>query len=485
MKIVLFALNGSFSHTNLALRCLRAPLERAGFDVVPVERNLRDRTDEVLQALYTERADLYGFSCYIWNITSMLSLAADLKALLPRSVLVLGGPEVSFDTERFNGSSFSFIDHVIRGEGEDALPALAAAVRDGNSMPRVLDGGTPDVMRDEGILYRAGDCPAGELLYYESSRGCPYRCAYCLSSVGGKIRAKTAEQTLADLRAFERLSAPGKIVKFVDRTFNFDAARANRIWAALAEPEFTGHYHFEICASLLNEESFEIFSRMPKGRIQLEIGLQSTNPTTLAEVSRHIDPASVIAASRRIHDMGNIHVHLDLITGLPFESYARFRQSFNDAWGCCDLLQLGFLKLLHGTRLCADAEKYGYVASAQPPYTVLQSKWITRDELYHLSEIADLLDRYDGSGAFSRTLALAVPLAPTPFDFFDGLDAFLSARDGRSVRRISQTDAFRLLWQYCRSLTDAPDRLSALEDALHADFEARESRKMPSSVLGK
>lgn len=483
MKIVLFALNGSFSHTNLALRCLRAPLERSGFDVVSVERNLRDRTDEVLQALYAERADLYGFSCYIWNISQMLAVAADLKALLPRSVFVFGGPEVSFDTERFD--DLSFIDHIIRGEGEDALPALAAAVRDGKKMPPVIDGGVPDVMRDEGILYRDGDCPAGELLYYESSRGCPYRCAYCLSSVGGRIRAKSVEQTLADLRAFERLEPPGRIIKFVDRTFNFDTARANRIWAALTGPEYTGHYHFEICASLLNEESFEIFSRMPKGKIQLEIGLQSTNPATLAEVSRHIDPAAVIAASRRIRAPGNVHVHLDLIAGLPYESYERFRQSFNDAWGCCDLLQLGFLKLLHGTRLCADAEKYGYVASAQPPYTVLQSKWITRDELYHLSGIADLLDRYDGSGAFARTIALAVPLAATPFDFFDGLLDFIAAHDGRSVRRVSQTDAFRLLWRYCRTLTDVPDRLSALEDALHADFEAREARKLPLSVLGK
>lgn len=481
MKIVLFALNGSYSHTNLAVRCLRGPLERAGFDVVLIERNLRDRTDEVLQALWSERADLYGFSCYIWNISQMLALAADLKALLPRSVLILGGPEVSFDTERFDG--FPFIDHIIRGEGEDALPALARAVRDGTPMPRVIDGGTPDVMRDEGILYRGSDRTEGELLYYESSRGCPYHCAYCLSSVGGRIRAKSVEQTLADLRDFARLEAPGRIIKFVDRTFNFDAARANRIWAALAGPEYTGHYHFEICASLLNEENFAIFSRMPKGKIQLEIGLQSTNPATLAEVSRHIDPAAVIGAARRIHDMGNIHVHLDLIAGLPFESYERFRQSFNDAWGCCDLLQLGFLKLLHGTRLCADAEKYGYIASAQPPYTVLQSKWITRDELYHLAQISDLLDRYDGSGAFSRTLALAVPLAPTPFDFFDGLGTFLEAHDGRSVRRLSQTDAFRLLWRYCRSLTDTPDRLSALEDALHADFEAREARKLPLSVL--
>lgn len=478
MKIVLFALNGSYAHTSLAVRCLRGPLERAGYDVVIIERSLRDRSDEVLQALYGEHAALYGFSAYIWNITEMLSLAEDLKALLPDARIVFGGPEVSYDTARFD--TCSFIDSLVIGEGEDAMVTLADAVRDHRDLPGKIDGGIPDVMKDEGILYRDGDYTDSEMLYYESSRGCPYHCAYCLSSESTGIRAKSVEQTLCDLEHFETLGTKSRIIKFVDRTFNFHADRANRIWAALADERFTGHYHFEICASLLNEESFRVLSAMPKGKIQLEIGLQSTNPETLAEVSRHIDPKSVIEATRRIHDMGNIHVHLDLIAGLPYESYERFRQSFSDAYDCCDMLQLGFLKLLHGTRLRRDAEKYGYVYSAKPPYTILQTAWMSRDELFRLSEIADLLDRYYSSGSFARSLACAVPLAASPFDFYEGLLDTIKSHSGVSVRRLSQVDAFRYLYDYVCTLTDDT---ASFEACMHTDFASKETRRMPLSVI--
>lgn len=479
MKIVLFALNGSYSHTNLAIRCLRSPLLRGGYEVTLVERNLKDRRDEVLQTLYQARADVYGFSCYIWNATEMLSFAEDLKALLPGAKIVLGGPEVSFDTERF--AEMRFIDHIVCGEGEETFLALCQRLGSGETADRILLGARPDVMRDEGILY-GDDYEAGEMLYYESSRGCPYGCAYCLSSAERGVRAKSVEQTLADLLAFERLETPIKVIKFVDRTFNFDAARANAIWAALADPQYTKTYHFEICASLLDEESFSVLSRLPKGKVQLEIGLQSTNPRTLAEVSRHIDSRRVIEAAKRIHEKGNIHVHLDLIAGLPYESYDRFRQSFNDAYFCCDMLQLGFLKLLHGTALRRDADKYGIVAMAKPPYTVLQTADMSRDELYRLSQIADLLDRYYSSGSFSRCLAIGISGGKVPFDFYDGLLTYLEKNEGRSVRKLSQTDAFRVLYGYVSTFLDAT-ALAAFEDAMHADFAAREARKLPYSVV--
>lgn len=475
MKILLFALNGSYSHTNLAIRCLRSPLLRADFEVVTVEKNLKDRRDDILQELYRARADVYGFSCYIWNITEMLSLAEDLKALLPDCKIVLGGPEVSFDTERFD--AMPFIDHIVCGEGEEVFLSLCR----GEVTDRVLYGESPAVMRDEGILY-GDDYAAGEMLYYESSRGCPYRCAYCLSSAMHGVRAKTVEQTMADLLAFERLEKPIKVIKFVDRTFNFDKKRASAIWSALADEKYTKTYHFEICASLLDEESFAVLARIPKGKIQLEIGLQSTNERTLGEVSRHIDAAAVIAATERIHKMGNIHVHLDLIAGLPYETYERFKKSFNDAYFCCDMLQLGFLKLLHGTTLRRDAEKYGMVYMAKPPYTVLATADMSRDELYRLSQIADLLDRYYSSGSFARCLAVGVAAAPSPFDFYDGLLSYLEATDGRSVRKLSQTDAFRVLYGYVATFLEA-EALAAFEDAMHADFSAREARKLPYSVV--
>lgn len=482
MKIVLFALNASYSHTSLAVRCLRAALERNGFsDVVIAERNLRDRRDDILQALYRERADVYGFSAYIWNITELRSLAADLKALLPHTVTVFGGPEVSFETERFG--SDDCIDHIITGEGEDALPALCHALRDGIPVPRILAGGTPDVMRDEGILYRAEELRCGDLVYYESSRGCPFRCAYCLSSVCGPVRAKSVEQTLADLSAIAAMQDKIRTVKFVDRTFNYDVSRANRIWEALTSDRFPGQYHFEICASpaLLNEESYAILARMPKGKIRLEIGLQSTNPETLAAVSRHIDPGAVLTVCRRLRDMGNLQIHLDLIAGLPYETYERFQTSFCDAYFCADELQLGFLKLLPGTVLRKRAAEYGFVSMADPPYTVLETRWISRDAFYRLSCISDLLERYHDSGAFPRSLDFAVRRAASPFAFFDGLLTYLSARDSRPIRALSQADAFRYFSGYAKTYL-SPEDADTFDGLCKLDYSARETRRPPQTV---
>lgn len=478
MKIVLFAMNGSYSQTGLAVRCLRAALEREGFSPVIVEANLRDRRDEVLQRLYRERADVYGFSCYIWNITEMLSLCEDLSALLPRATMIFGGPEVSFETDRFDG--MRFIHHIICGEGERALVSLCRALERGETPARILHGEAAPM--DGGILYRDGDYAAGDMLYYESSRGCPYSCAYCLSSVEQGIRAKSVEQTLTELLEFERLEKSIKVIKFVDRTFNFDVGRANAIWEALADARYTKNYHFEICASLLNEDSFRVLSRLPQGKVQLEIGLQSTNPRTLAAVSRHINPQKVIAAAERIHAMGNIHVHVDLIAGLPREDYESFQRSFNDAYFCCDMLQLGFLKLLPGTALRKNAADFGCVFSNKPPYTVLETDCLSRDELYRLSQISDLLDRYYSSGKFSECLAFAVTKKSRPFDFYEGLLEYLISTDGRSIRKLSQTDAFRVLYGYVKTFLGEAD-IARFEELMHEDFAAHEARKLPLSVI--
>ena len=474
MKVVLFGLNGSYSHTCLALRCLRAPLERAGYDVVVCEYNLRDMNAAVLSRLVGESADVYSFSCYIWNIASMLDIAADLKALLPKAKIVFGGPEVSFGCERFD---LDFIDHIIRGEGEEAIVKLCNAIQNNEKTDRIIDGGIPKVMNGEGILYREGDFESGTMLYYESSRGCPYRCAYCLSSISGNVRAKDVEQTLTDLRAFETLDSKIKIIKFVDRTFNFDINRANSIWRALLSDEFTKNYHFEVCANLLNEESFEIFSKMPKGKIQLEIGLQSTNKETLDVISRHLDAQKIISASARVKALGNIHVHLDLIAGLPYEDFDSFRKSFNDAYFSCDMLQLGFLKLLYGTELRNNSEKYGYVASKKAPYTVLKSNWMSFEELSLLQEIADIMDRYREGGGFDSSLEYALENVLSPFDFYLGLREFISEKDGRSIRKISQNDAYALLYQYIA--LEYPEKEEKFSALMHEDYARKQVRKPP------
>lgn len=475
MKITLFTLNGSWSHTCLALRCLRQVTEEAGFAVSLVEHTLRDRTSHILEHLYAEAADIYGFSCYIWNLKEMLSLAETLHGLLPQAKIVLGGPEVSFDTERFD--AMPWIDAIICGEGEAAFLRLCRDLRDGNKHDRVIMGEPFAEMDCAGILYRDGE-ETGGILYYESSRGCPFGCAYCLSSATHGVRMKSVEQTLCDLEAFERLSGNCRVIKFVDRTFNADVRRANAIWEALLEERFTKKYHFEVCASLLNEESFSILSRFPKGKIQLEFGLQSTHLPTLAAASRHIDPVRVIEAVRRVYQMGNIHVHLDLIAGLPYEDYKRFARSFDDAYGCCDLLQLGFLKLLHGTELREKSEEYGYKTLAEPPYTVLESKWITYPEMQKLFRIAEMLDRYLESGRFAHALWYLTPLCPSPFAFWEGLAEFLQARDARPLQKISQQDAFLYFWEYAKERVAGvePARLASM---LSADFSQHEHKNPP------
>lgn len=480
MKIVLLAVNGSYSHTNLAIRCLRLPLEREGYEVVLCEHNLHDMTLTILERLVAEKADVYGFSSYIWNITEMLGLAEDLKKLLPNAKIIFGGPEVSFATERFD---YPFIDYIICGEGEEAIVKVCNALRDGRACDRIVKGGRPDVMCDEGIMYRDGDFVGGAMLYYESSRGCPYKCSYCLSSASDGVRAKSVEQTLSDLLEFEKTHEKIKIIKFVDRTFNFNIKRANDIWRALLSDRFTKNYHFEICADLLNEESFEIFSHFAKGKIQLEIGLQSTNQKTLETVSRHLDAAKIIKAAGRIKRMGNIHVHMDLIAGLPFEDYESFGRSFDDAYRCCDMLQLGFLKLLYGTELRRRSDEYGIVCMSKAPYTVLKTKWMTFEEILHLQKLADVLDRYRESGGFDSCLEYALEDVDSPFAFYCGLLSYIQKSDGRSIRKISQNDAYRLLYEYV--LLTQPSKEAIFSEKMHADYSKKEVRKVPLFMKNK
>ncbi len=475
MKIVLFAMNGSFSHSNLAIRCLREPLERAGFEVVLIEHTLRDRTAHILEHLYRENADIYGFSCYIWNIESMLTLAETLKSLIPESRIVLGGPEVSYGLERFENAAW--IDAIVRGEGEEAMLSLCQAIREGRDYPRI-SGGDAVTFADAGVHYRPNE-ETGGILYYESSRGCPYSCAYCLSSATHGVRFKSVEQTLDELLTFEKLHTNCKVIKFVDRTFNADIRRANAIWRALLDEKYTKSYHFEICATLLDEESFDILSHFPKGKVQLEIGLQSTNPQTLAASSRHIDAAKVIAAARRIRNVGNVHVHLDLIAGLPYEDYASFAKSFDDAYGSSDMLQLGFLKLLHGTELRERAAEYEYRYLPTPPYTVLQSKWMSYTQMQRLTHIAEVLDRYLESDRFAHTLWYLTPLMPSPFRFWEGLSIYLENHDTRPLQRISQPDVFRYLLEYAKEAIGNIDT-SKFKEMLAADFSQHENKNPPN-----
>ncbi len=467
MKITLFAINGSYNHTSAALRRLRPRLISEGFEPLLIEFGLRDTDMSMLDALYTSNASVYGFSCYIWNITRMLTLAENLKALRPDAIIVLGGPEVSYDSERFD---LPFVDCVIRGAGETALPSLCADIRDSKPFPRRIDGG--EVGLTDGILYE-NEHDLKKTLYYESSVGCPFSCSFCLSSATRGVRAKSAEQTLSELYEFERFEGDF-IVKLIDRTFNFDVRRARDIWTGLLDPKYTKRYQFEVCASLMDEHDIELLSRFAPNKIQLEAGLQSTNEKTLAAVARHHDVERTLSVCRAIKKRTRVHLHLDLIAGLPYEDYDSFGRSFDAAYPVCEQLQLGFLKLLHGTALRDEADKYGYKHLAEPPYTVLQNDFISYSELRRLQEISDLLERFKNSGRFERTMAIIDAALPSPFAFFEGLLDHISANDGRSIRRISQNDAYSLLFSFAKGLPDiSEDKLS---EALHTDYAASEVR---------
>ena len=445
VKIALLALNSSYIHTNLAVRSIRDSLTSAGYGADIFEYNIKDRRGAILSALYREAADIYGFSSCIWNISQMLSIADDLKKLRPESTIVFGGPEVSYNAEELL-AKYSFIDHIITGEGEYAFIRLAEAAGK-SKLPPVIDGGMCDSFESSGIHYDAdGRRLTGRILYYESSRGCPYKCAYCLSSLTQRIRAKPAEKTLRDLLKFESLPYEVNIVKFVDRTFNFNRMRAKEIWRGLLSPEYTKRYHFEICAELLDEESFELLASFPRGKIQLEIGVQSTNPETLRRIHRSLDTEGLLGAISRLHSFGNMRIHADLIAGLPGEDLNSFARSFDSLYGRCDILQLGFLKLLHGTELRREAEAFGCVYSNEPPYTVLATDCLSFDELELLHQVDDLLERYVNSHVFDRSVELVTSRVDSPFALLAEF-AEKSAEYELPLRQISQTDAFKRFYE--------------------------------------
>ncbi len=479
MKIVLFAVGGSYSHTNLAVRCLKNALSLEGIPAEIIEGNLRDRTSSLLYSLYSRKADIYGFSCYIWNIEEMLKIAENLHSLLPKSRIIFGGPEVSYNPEKY--AEYEFIDSVICGPGEETLTRVCRDIEKGRALNKIYPIKKSERIYD-GILYERNelsDRGKGTLLYYESSRGCPFSCAYCLSSAEQGVIAKSSEQTLEELLVFEGLGDNFSVIKFVDRTFNFDIKRAKEIWHGISFARYTKKYHFEVCASLLDEECFEILAEIPKEKIQLEVGLQSTNTETLKAVSRHLDVEKTLRNCKRIKDMGNIHLHLDLIAGLPYEDFARFRKSFDMAYGACHKLQLGFLKLLHGTSLRRNAEKYGYKYLSKPPYTVLENNFISYEELHTLEKISFLLERYHESGNFDSCLDFATQKTDSPFDFYLGLSEFIEKNDGREIHKISQADAYSLLYSYVTNML-TQNELSEFSNLMHEDFSRHEVRKMPS-----
>jgi len=444
LKVVLFALNTSYVQTNLAVRCLKKYIDAkkenaADISVVIIEKNLKDKTDEIIHALYDQRADIYGFSCYIFNIKEMLRFASDIKKLLPKSLIVFGGPEVSYDCEDII-SQHGFIDNIIAGEGEKVFYDLLK----GNTAGRIIHAGKYTDFISQDTMYDNETRFKGNIVYYESSRGCPYNCSYCLSSTVKGVCAKSTEKTLEDLLRFESLDDNIAIVKFVDRTFNFSKERTKAILIGLLDSKYTKCYHMEIVAELLDEEIFDILKRYPKGKMQFEAGIQSTNPKTLEAVNRNGSTEKALANIRRIKDMGNIKIHCDLIAGLPFENMESFKRSFDMTYDVSNELQLGFLKLLKGSKIRKEMDKYGYIVEDDPPYEVLANDFMSFDDMFRLKRMAALIERYKNGKGFKDSMDMLISYCISPFDFYYDLDKQV----GRHISELSQHEAYKNLFLF-------------------------------------
>ncbi len=479
MQVCLFTLNASYSHSSLALRCLAVGLKREGFSVTLIEKNLKDKRRAALEELFNANANVYGFSCYIWNITEMMAMASQLKCLRPEAIIVCGGPEVSYESEEFL-ARYPAVDFVISGEGEAALPQLCHGLLKQGREAVMAQGRVIKADPYKDFVYQESPYEAypahKPMVYYESSRGCPYACAYCLSGMEHGVVAKPVEQVLRELTVFESMPSV-KTVKLVDRTFNFDPTRAVAIWRGLQSACYTKTYHFEICADLLDEEALACLARFPKGKVQLEAGVQSIHPKTLTAVHRKPDVTRLLQNLRQVKALGNIHLHADLIAGLPFESLADVGESFDAVYPCCHQLQLGFLKLLKGSPLKEKADDYGMVASPEPPYEVLKTEGLSFADLTVLHGVDAVLERFGNSGHFTYTLAEVMRRASSPFAFYRAL-----SEEARELNNMSQLEAMRCLLSVCRPYFVGEEE--ALVGRMRLDYYIYEAGTCPAFLAG-
>lgn len=460
------AVNAKYVHTNIAVRYLANACKERGFLCDFCEFTINEPRGRIVERLYMWETDIYGFSCYIWNIGHVLELCRDLKVLKPDCKIILGGPEVSFGAEELLCEN-SFIDYIVCGEGEKAIPKLL------ESMPkqRCIIHGELSELDELPFPYADADLAnvvSGEkLVYYETSRGCPFRCAYCLSSVAGRVRFLSLERIKTEIERF--VKAGVMTVKFVDRTFNADKKRALEIWKFCSSLDGETRFHFEIGADLIDAEAIEFLKTVPKDRFQFEIGVQSTNLQTLDAVSRKTDLEKLKANVRELRSAGNIHLHLDLIAGLPYEDYSSFANSFNEIYGLRPhALQLGFLKLLKGSGLRSDAGKFGILYSETAPYEVFSTNQLDYGEIIRLKAIEDVFERYYNSGRFENVLPVVEKGFETPFGFYEVLADFWSRHGlvGQGVKRIT---LYNLLYEFMCENSQCVDIKSAVKE-MKKDF---------------
>lgn len=564
MRFLLCGINAKYIHSNLAIFSLKAYADRKkipGAEIILKEYTINNYVEDILQDLYEEKADVVIFSCYIWNISFVRELAAELKKVSPDVKIWAGGPEVSYAANKFLMENPAF-DLIMQGEGEEVFSELIrltveekCRIRDvykQSESEKVLSGivekrysieGKQAVKEEKDIEDKhfagednvyptnyidmsklrklqgiavwdfSGEAALGnaesnignktkiintgfatlmnmdtipfvyedfhlfehKILYYETSRGCPFCCSYCLSSVDKTVRFRSLPIVKKELDAFLEAKVPQ--VKFVDRTFNCNRQRAIDIWSYLVEHDNgITNFHFEISSDLLGEEELELFAKMRPGLIQLEIGVQSTNGETVDAIHRHMDLDKLFHYVDSVHELGNIHQHLDLIAGLPYENYERFGCSFDDLYAHePDQLQLGFLKVLKGTMMEEEVKKYSILYRNQPPYEVLGTKWLSYDEIILLKGVEELVELYYNSGQYTLTLKYAVPFFESPFRFYEMFSAWYRGKGYHKLNH-NRLEKYNILREFLREHIDE-NEWDTLDEIMLYDMYLRENVK--------
>lgn len=500
MKVLLGAVNAKYIHSNLAVYCLKAYAEKYGdtSDEISIgEYTINQQLDEILRDIYKRKPDMLCLSCYIWNLTYVEEICREIKKVMPQIIIWIGGPEVSYDGVKVL-ERLPEVDGVMKGEGEQTFCDLLHFYQD-----KTVDG----LQNMKGIVYReqTGQIVENEwrktmdlskvpfvyenmelfehkIIYYETSRGCPFSCSYCLSSIDKCLRFRDLELVKKELQFFIDHKVPQ--VKFVDRTFNCKHDHAMTVWRYIKEHDNgITNFHFEVAADVLKDDEIELISDMRPGLIQLEIGVQSTNIDTITEIHRKMDFKKVADIVTRINAGHNIHQHLDLIAGLPYEDLESFKQSFQDVYEVRpEQLQLGFLKVLKGSYMEKQKENYGIVYKDTPPYEVLYTKWLPYEDVLVLKKVEEMVEVYYNSSQFSNTLRLLEKEFDTAFALYDTLARFYEEKGYDKVSH-SRIARFEILYEFIQTIT-AEENLVLYKELLTYDLYLRENVKKRPDFAG-
>lgn len=491
MKILLAACNAKYIHSNLAVYNLKSCSGEYSSRVVVKEYTINQIRDDILKDIYLEQPDVVCFSCYIWNISFVRELVPDLKKILPQVEFWAGGPEVSYDAVEFLKKNPVFFG-VMVGEGEETFHELAGyyierkpetlsgirgvAFRDENKGRDIVHTGWRELMDLSKVPFAYSNLTEfkNRIIYYESSRGCPFSCSYCLSSIDKKLRFRDIGLVKKELQFFIDNKVPQ--VKFVDRTFNCKHDHAMEIWRYITENDNgITNFHFEISADLLRAEELALMKTMRPGLIQLEIGVQSTNPQTIKAIRRTMDFEKLKGIVEQIHSFGNIHQHLDLIAGLPYEGYDSFHKSFCDVYALRpEQFQLGFLKVLKGSYMMEMTGEYQILYKDREPYEVLSTAWLTYGEILRLKMVESMVEVYYNSGQFKNTLVFLEKYFDDPFRMYEALGRFYEKK-GYSEISHSRMRRYEILMEFAGEQKEIPSE--ALSDVMLLDLYLRENLK--------